>query len=539
MCNNKDTTSYKRERVGVIILSLMFVLLNTGCLGSPETPVSRNYYEVAPLFREIYMHLGGEEVLGPAISPVTQQNNITIQYMETCKMIHDPEAPLVQRFSLAPLGKELGYFEAAVLPPTDSSIIFMDGHTIFPDFLPLYEELGERMVGKPLTEGYQNLIRNRYEQHFENVGFFIMNGSTEVKLLAYGVMACNEDCRSDNDSGNATIDIQNFIDPAFQEYVNNQGAAFTGYALTEAYINEEGMWEQILENVVLVTDSTNSAQSVRLRQLVDKLSLKSDSTNAKSASDNSYFYPTEGNLGYEIPADFFDYLNRHGGLGISGPPVAQVTSLGNNLIHQCFTNLCLTYDPRANEGGRVRPEPLGYAYKQLYYQDQFQATPTPVTNNLIEWPSISNSPLATETWSIADDIPPQDQPMEVEPPVATQQTPISNEIEETNSINRAITFRIWEQFPVLGTGQVQEIGVSVTGDKQPLEGLPVDLTLILPGEVKQFYYMPATSENGESTLALPPINAPNGTIIPYLLCVQANEGEKICLENSFVIWNWP
>src|SRR4030042_6323780 len=98
MRSKKDKTNYKKARKGIVLLSLMLMALSTGCLDPKETPVSKNYYEVDPLFREIYMHLGGEQVLGPAISPVTQQGNITVQYMETCKMMHDPEAPLIQRF---------------------------------------------------------------------------------------------------------------------------------------------------------------------------------------------------------------------------------------------------------------------------------------------------------------------------------------------------------------------------------------------------------------------------------------------------------
>jgi len=538
MESRKDNALSKKARVGIVLISLILLAFHSGCSNPQATPELKTNYEVDPLFREIYVHLGGEEVLGPAISPAIQQGDLTIQYMETCKMVHNPEAPLVQRFSLAPLGKELGYFESAISPPRDPSILYVDGHTIFPDFIPLYEELGARWVGKPLTEGYQHLIRNRYEQHFENVGFYIMNGSAEVHLLPYGVMACDENC-SDGDFGDATFGIQAFIDPVFREYVNNHGAAFTGYVLTDAFINDQGMWEQILENVVLVADSSNNAQSVRLKPLADKLYLKSDPTESNTTNTNSYYYPTEGDFGYEIPADFFEYLNLHGGLGTSGPPVAQVSSLGNNLVHQCYSNLCLTYDPRANEGGRVRPEPLGYAYKQLFYKEQYQVTPTPETEDLPGWPSTPVSLITTETWNGVDDAPAPDHTNETQLPAGIKETPAPNEADFGASTSRAITFRIWEQFPVLGTGQVQEIGIAAMVNKQPLEGLPVDLTLSLPGDVDQFYFMPATSNDGESTLALPPINAPNGTIIPYLLCVQLNEGEKICLENSFIIWNFP
>jgi hypothetical protein len=527
----KNKSNFKFLSTGVVLVVLLLTGLNTGCSGTEKTTEIHIYYEIDPLFREIYLFLGGPEVLGLAISPAKGFGNITAQYMETCKMVYDPDAPLIQRFYLASLGKDLGFFEPAVPTPSEPDVVYVDGHSIFSDFLPLYEKLGARMVGKPLTEGYHNLIRNRYEQHFENVGFFRMDGSPDVHLLAYGVMACGEDCTSSN-PGNATIDINNYIDPTFQEFVNNQGADFTGYALSDAYVNEEGTWEQILENVVLAAESADSPQSVRLQPLAEKLSLKSSPPGLKSNNPDMYFYPTQGDLGYEIPSYFFDYLNRHGGLAFTGLPIAQVSSLGDKMKHQCFTNLCLAYDPVSNEGGRVRPEPLGYAYKYLYYKETFQPTPTPEPAVLDGWPTPQGQPVLSDPVS-------PDQPVEDLPP-EQMQPPIEPAAGEApGAEERTVTFRSWESFPVLGSGRIQEVGIEAKSNGQPMGGLPLELTVTMPDGNQLFYIMPETNANGKSTLSLPPFDAPNGTIVPYLVCVRLENRQKICLEKSFIIWSLP
>jgi hypothetical protein len=345
-------------------------------------------------------------------------------------------------------------------------------------------------------------------------------------------MACGEDCPSFGSPGNATIDIKIYIDPTFQGFANSQGADFTGYALSDAYVNQEGLWEQILENVVLVAGSADSPQTVRLKSLADELSLQTVLPGLKSGNPDLYFYPTQEDLGYEVPSYFFDYLNSHGGLAISGPPVAQVSSFGDKMKHQCFTNLCLVFDPVANEGGRVRPEPLGYAYKYLYYQETLPPTPTPEPAILMGWPTPQGQPDLTEA------VPPV-LPGEGSPPEQAQ--PPLNPVDpgSLGQTERTVTFRSWEHFPVLGAGRIQEVGIDANSDGQPMGGLPLELTVTMPDGNQKYFIMPETDANGKSVLSLPPFDAPNGTIIPYLICVRLNNLENICLEKSFIIWSLP
>ena len=91
---------------------------------------------------------------------------------------------------------------------------------------------------------------------FENLGFYRLEGTPDVHLLAYGAWACVGKCSPSRPTGNSAIDIQSYIDPAFQNFVEKVGADFTGFALADAVQNNAGQWEQILENVVLIADSS-------------------------------------------------------------------------------------------------------------------------------------------------------------------------------------------------------------------------------------------------------------------------------------------
>ena len=147
----------------------------------------------------------------------------------------------------------------------------------------------------------------------------------------------------------------------------------TGFALTEAFASPDGKWEQILENVVLVADSRINPQSVTLRPLSEKVHIRVEEPRSPRGDPEMYFYPVQDNKGYEIPLYFWDYIQKHGGVQVIGLPVTHYALLLGQVYHQCFTNLCLTYDQSAIDQARVRPEPLGYAYRVLYYEEPEQA----------------------------------------------------------------------------------------------------------------------------------------------------------------------
>lgn len=545
--------------------TLTVALLLVSCLGwacaKPPTPNPAlefaGQFQVDPVFRAYYDYHGGEERLGKAISPPRKEGSATVQFLETGKMVFDPNAPANRKFRMAPLGQELAVREPDTPPPTNPELHYLNGHTISPDFYPLYEKLGADMVGLPLTEEKFNLIRKRHEQYFENLGFYRIEGTTEVHLLAYGTRACGEKCSTGASLSQATIDIQSYIDPVFQGFVNQYGADLTGFALTDAYTSSDGKWEQILENVVLVADSRINPQSVSLRPLSEKVHIMVEEPRIQSGDPQMNFYPVQGNKGYEIPLYFWNYIQKHGGVQVTGLPITHYALLLGQVYHQCFTYLCLTYDQSASEQARVRPEPLGYAYRVLYYKAPEEAnatatgapatepgqqpylapglTPTELSPSALgSEPSLQPTPLSFPTAV----------PTGAAPGVLPGVPPLTTEIgagqpTAVSGSQHEIDMQVWERYLVVGQQQGQEISIWVVENDRSMVGVQAEVTVKMPDGSEQKYPMPLTNASGQASLLLPAIQAPNGTIVPFKACIAAVADTRFCIADFFVIWNTP
>lgn len=464
------------------LLVSLLALLTSACATATPAPQSPSWYDVDPVFRAFWDGLGGMAVVGPAISPAYTEDGRTVQYLETAKMVFDPQLVRGKRFYLAPLGALMGIYEPPVTASDQSGLLYLNGHTVHPIFRQLYEKLTPQQVGKPLTEMRHNPQRQRYEQYFENVGMYHLEGSTEVHLLAYGARVCGNICRPAGPE-NAIIDIGWPIDPLFQGFVEKFGVDFTGFALTPPYLGRDGNWEQVLENLVLQIDSSLDPNSVHPRPLAKDLMIAVEPPQPYSGDPNRYFLPVTGNNGYEIPLFFWDYISQHGGLELTGPPISHYAPQEETVYRQCYEKLCLVYDLQLPENARVRPESLGFAYRQLNYHPVAPMINPPTTDDL--------------------------------------------------------TVRIWERQMSVTSVQRQQIGISVLCANQPCPNIQAELILRLPDGVSSYYLMPPTDANGVSVIDLPPIQAPNGALIAYEVCVSDLRLRKTCYPESFVIWNNP
>jgi len=507
----------KTIKISTITIALLSLsLLVAACQNEPasvQTVQAPGTFEVDPVFREYYQYLGGEDRLGPAISPARTEGFATTQYVKAGKLIFDSSALSSSKFRLASLGLEMDVLEPPVPAPQNPQIAYIDGHTLLPEFQRLFEQLGPDTVGKPLTEPRFNLIRNRYEQYFENLGFYRLEGSPNVYLLAYGERHCDEKCSVQGLPSSSTIDIQKTIDPAFADFTSKYGADFTGFALTNAYAADDGKWEQILENVVLAADARQNPQQVDLRPLSEKLSIMTEEPLPRSGAPDRYFYAVHDDKGFEIPLHFWEYIEDHGGIQLFGPPITHYSSLKDNIYHQCFVNLCLMLDSTTPGLTYIRPEPLGYAYRELYYQPAEQQS-TPPT------PALSPTETITSSGGV----------------------PAITAVPETSASTggvREISLRLWQRYLVIDQQQGQEIDIWVQENGQPLANQVVELTVLTPDGKAQVFQMPPTDSRGQTRLLLPEIEALNGTIVPFKACYSAATDLKVCVADLFVIWDIP
>ena len=99
--------------------------------------------------------------------------------------------------------------------------------------------------------------------------------------------------------------------------------------------------------------------------------------------------------------------------------------------------------------------------------------------------------------------------------------------------------QVWEGESFISSSQTQEIGVSVFDGESPVVNIEPVVTLTLPEGAEMTYYFPPTDEDGKSLVRLNPIQASNGSIVEYKVCVDDGTGEPFCVKDSFVIWFNP
>lgn len=521
------------RNVLIILILTALVLLATACEESGDLSYSLlpEQHDVDPVFRDFYELLGGLDTLGPPISPLFIYNNVKYQYTIAALLVYDAYQPDGQRFQLAALGLDLGIAEPPVQQPEGENSRYINGHVIYSGFVPFYERLsGIRYVGKPLSEVHYNAAKRRYEQHFENLGFFWMEDTPvdEVYLLAYGAWKCDSSCRRPQ-LGSAEVVLPYRVAKPFAESVERLNPSFTGFAISEAYQTPDGFTEQVYENLVLAFNAQYPAQ-IFPRAITTRLGYQPEPLRPRRVEDGYHFYEIQDNLGYNIPLHFWEYLSNHGGVEVSGAPISELSQVKNNLNRQCFVNLCLDEERLNDSKIRVRPAPLGYSYRLL------PVVEVRVTQELPEYPAPTQPEVQPQTEpvqapsTVAEEGPAQ------EPTLSPDVAPLQEVFSTSQSGEMSV--QVWESLPMVNPNQNQEIGVSVFMDGIPVRDLEPDLVVLLP-EGNRTYYMFPTGADGQSRQILEPINAPNGTLIPYEVCIYSKNMEKFCVRDSFLIWQNP
>ncbi len=474
----------------LFVLSLMLAACsgngNNGVLAAGKT------YEVAPGFREFYQTLGGEDVLGPAISENFSFQSLQCQYTVNTLLCMNPAATDASRFSLYPLGIPMNVREDPAASPTQGSGVVVNGYEIYEEFLTLYEKLsGSQYAGAPLTQVRLNYSQQRIEQFFENVGFYrkFSDPPGQVHLLAYGAFSCEKNCNYSPSVDALIISSTQAVDdePFLAGLGKIGGATIFGRPLTQPYIASDGFEEQVYENAVLYAPPGNTS-AVKLRPLSILLNLNRTDPGPKiyGSQDGVVFYPTSGELGYHVPLDFDRFITAHGGLDVSGNPIAEVYEVAPGTYRQCFENYCLDYNPLA-ESDKVTLAPLGKSYL-----DQLQKQTT-----------------SQELFTFSPDT------------VSLQASEQSKQIAPDAS-------------------QTIQILVSRKSDGQPLANLEADLDVTLPVDTHYTAAFPATQSDGKSTVTVPAMTGyPNGSILVYRVCLKTATTDPVCATGSYILWKTP
>jgi hypothetical protein len=478
-----------------IVINLVLVMMAfwlSACENQPAlspTPTIPGAYDIDPLFREYYRNLGGEDLLGPAISQLIDQNNSQCQYTTNALMCYNPLATNSDRFYLASLGQKLGiHDDPSTVPPTPSTRL-IDGYGIYPDFINLYDSLDKLgSAGLPLSQVRYNYDQQRVEQYFEKVGFYHRFDDAQgiTRLLPYGAYVCGEGCSYSIAPNDAFIPQRQEISSPFAASLERMGGLQVfGRPLTEPYTAPDGNLEQVYENVVMYS-APDDPSTLHLRNLPILLGMTTTPPGPKvyGLKENMVFYPVNDDLGYHVPVMFDHFIAEHGGMEISGEPIAEPMMVkGENVARQCFENYCLDYDPNATEDLKTRMAPIGVLYLN-------KANPS----------IISRFPFAPDNVQLS----------------------------------------VSEDSPQITSKDTESFSLSVLQKKGglPMPNIAANVKINLPDGSTQNLYMPPTDADGKTSLTIPAMpNLANGSLVAYEICLDVPVDNPPCVSDSYLIWN--
>lgn len=480
------------ERILLLFMGIAALLLVSGCssMVDASTPTAFPRVSLDPSLREFYNQRGSEALLGNAISQPFKQQDSICQYTVNVMLCYDPFAPAENRFYFNALGQTLGFAEEPDPAPNPEEGIVVEGFLIPHEFAATYQTLGgQKTLGKPISNARNNYGQQQLEQYFENVGFFHRFDDTSgaVNLLPYGAMACGSHCSTQTalvpPSGSEILTAPSFV-TALERL---GGRNVFGSPITEPYENGNGEVEQVFENVVVIAPKDNPS-AVRFKAITRELGMFAvDPAPRDPTQSGVVFHIVNGNLGYHVPTMFEEFIASHGGMEMSGNPIADTiryTSDGD-VIRQCFENYCLDYHPESAPVYQIRMTPLGRRYQE-------------------------NAPAVTQT------------------------TPEPSE-------KPSLVLNVSEMMAQLPSDKPQQISAFLY-DKdtlRPEPGVELKLTIVHPDRKQFVYYMPPTQSDGWTSLmiaAMPQME--NGTVVPYTVCTQ-NVVPETCIQDSFFIWNSP
>jgi hypothetical protein len=518
MRHRREVNGVTITKFAQLIILVTISLLLAGCNmpvpsagnSSSEIPA----YAVTPVLREFYTNLGSERYLGPPISAGFEYQGATCQYTANALMCMNPsETDPVKRFYLESLGNNLNVAEAPDNTADPVSPFTVNNYHVYEAFKVVFDQMnGSMYCGLPISNVKFNAQKNRMEQYFENVGFYIQNTPDAlVELLPYGYYSCAT-CQGPLQQRPTLAVPQTTFDQdqVFRNGVNRLGGtAVFGNPISGTITRPDGTIEQVYETIAVYA-TPDQPEIIRFRPLPVILGMKThppvypDSENKA----NMYFYPIQGKVeGYYVPVAFDKFIQLHGGRQVSGDPISttfKVPEQDNEIFgRQCFVNYCLDYLRNLPEDQAVRITPLGMRYLE---QSQSSAPP-------------AGQPQVQETAQPAGQ-------------------PVTQAIVPNTS--PALQLLVSEMLPKPASNEYQTLSIAVfqAGSSQPIAGVQVIATITAPTGNQQTYTSAPTNDAGSTIVSFPPPpGAKHGDVITYQVCITQNAGQPVCQFESYLIWD--
>ncbi len=372
-----------------------------------------------------------------------------------------------------------GASAATTSPAPPSTTKTIDGYPVPDSVYEYYQEVGADVAGRAVTEYRLNAAAGRYEMYFQNFGLYIGvdDPQQEVKPLPLGMIVVFGALGSEPQPA-LNIPLSPKILALFDEKAALLGQEITGGQLVSLAIDLNGHPTRLFENVVMKVDPA-FPDRVSLLELPEMMGTPVNPPVPPSSDARFYFISTSGNLGHNVPLEFWEFIRSNANINETGYPITEIfyPAGSEDTIRQCFQFLCLDYDVAS---GEIHPTKFGLDYYRRYHTKLADA-----------------------------------------------------------SMPFTLSLNVWESQPAIPPNQAQVISAKITQNDLPVINLQPLLEVTLPNQDPQTYQMPPTSVEGITSIQIPPVSADNGTIIPYQVCVIFADATRYCISDSFLIWNAP
>lgn len=386
--------------------------------------------------------------------------------------------PLVQKDSSA---QQTEPAPTAIPPrptPQDSGQAAIEGRTVPETVLAFYISTGQDVTGRPVTDYRFNETRQRYEMFFENLGIYVNadDPAQKVHIIPLGIEQVTIQPTPDL----AAAPIFPSIIRLFDIKTAETSPEIRGEMLDPLNQDVNGNPIRIFENMVMKVE-LSSPEIFLWDTLPQELGIKVQAPVPELNDSRFAFISTSEQtlLGHNVPVEFWDFIFTNGWANIAGSPITEIfyADESNTIIRQCFEHLCLDYDLQASQ---VRPAPLGVEFYKRITQEQ----------------ELRSNPLV-------------------------------------------IDLLVWEAATSIPQNQPQTIFAYLSQGDQPVVNVKPILEISAPGGQRLVYHMPATDEKGISSIQIPPVEASNGAIIPYEVCLLYRDATRFCVESQYFIWDVP
>lgn len=565
--DNKATAHKVASKITLCWILCLAIVLSGAC--SPAERISPTQAETAlpaagqsrifpvdALFAEFYRSLGGEAVLGPAISPLLESGNLKSQYLFAGQMIFDPQAVKGEQYHLASLGVTLGIAEPAIPKPAAPRVRYMNGHIVYEEFIPFYEQLGgAQFVGRPLTEVHHNPEVGRLEQYFENLGFYRLDSdpSGQVRLLAYGAYACDWRCPYTTPLPSDSIpSIHPLLPEPFASEVARLSYSFVGRTLSEPYLTPDGRLEVIFENVVLTVESAETPRQTSGFFWFWLPLLMANRLEEAHVGETNVFHR------FYLPLLLVEQITRQINFSfrlwlpllifgegapkqlvsqekVTARPIVDMVGIQTQSTVSRREDALMVFYAVAGEKGYHVPRYLD-DYIQRHGGLEFFGAPIgeifPLSEGVFRQ-CFTNLCLDFDVNAPADhNLKPASLGARYKERYYDHQ---SNTHEILTPDN--VRMQVQELRAFVPSTQPQEITLTLTDRYGPLAGREAELLVTWPDNTQQSFDFPATDVGGHATLLLPPVVAINGSLVDYTVCAYGVSEEALCIQDQYLIWN--